>query len=79
MLHVDVPEMARHPPKDPVAGELEDSGQPVRIRRLEVERQACIVGRPPAMDMVVCRHKPNLLACPSCPNICQVEDPQRFA
>jgi len=79
LLHVHVPEMARHLPKNSVARELESSGQPIWIRRLEIERQACIVSRPSAVDMVVCGHKPNLLAVPSRPDISQVEHPQRFA
>ena len=53
--------------------------KPFRIRRLEIERQARIVGGPPAVDMVVCRNETDVLSGSSGPDVRQVEHPQRCA
>ena len=76
LLHVYVAEMARHSPEDAVARLPERGRQRVRIRRLEIERQAFIVGRPTAVNMVVGRHEPDVFASPGRPDISHVENPQ---
>jgi len=73
---VHVAEMARHAPEDAVACLPERGRQRIRIRRLEIESQAFIVGRPTAMDMVVGRHEPDVFASPGRPDISHVENPQ---
>jgi len=71
--------MAGHLPEHAVAGEPEHCRKPFRIRRLEIERQARIVGGPPAVDMVVCRNETDVLSSSSGPDVRQVEHPQRCA
>jgi hypothetical protein len=45
--------MARYLPEHAVAGESKRRRERVRIRRLKIERQPFVVGRPPAVDMIV--------------------------
>jgi hypothetical protein len=71
--------MARYFPEHAVAGESKRRRERVRIRRLKIERQSFVVGRPPAVDMIVRRDETHLFAGTSRPDISQVEHPQRFA
>src|SRR5215510_4769757 len=68
-----------HVPEHVVPGVAERLRQPFRIRRLEIEREARVVGRSLAVEMVVRRYQADLLAGSRGPDIRQVEDLQRFA
>jgi hypothetical protein len=68
--------MARHLPEDAVARLPERRRQPVRVGRLKVDRQTLIVGRPPAVHVIVRRHEPDVFAASGRPDISQVEHPQ---
>src|SRR5262245_44468788 len=71
--------MAAYLPEHAVACEAECLREAVRIRRLKIEGQTIVVGRPAAVDVIVCRDEAHLFPGKSCPDIGQVEHPQRFA
>ena len=61
LLNVHVRVVAWHFPEHTVPRPPQHRREPVRIRRMEIERQAEIVGGPPAVNMVVCRDEANLV------------------
>ena len=61
LLDVHVRVVAGNFPEHAVARLPQHRRESVRIRRMEIERQAEIVGGPPAVNMVVCRDEPNLV------------------
>jgi hypothetical protein len=67
--------MAGHFPEHAIASEPEHRRKRLGIRRLEIERQAGIVGGPPAVDMVVCRHQTDVFAGSNGPDVGQMEYP----
>ena len=61
-LHVHVGVVSRYSPEDTVARLAKERREAVWIRRMEIERFAHIVGRPPAMHVVVARYESDLAA-----------------
>ena len=75
-LDVQVVEMARHPPQHREPGQAHRLGQRIGRRAVEIHRQALVMGRRPAVDVVVGRDEAHLVARARGPDVGHVEDAQ---
>ena len=77
-LDVEVVEVPRHPPQHREPGLAHGLGQGVGRRAVQVHRQPLVVGRRPAVDVVIGRDESNRVSSPRRPDVGHVEDAKCF-